>query len=83
MIQGFGIIFFPFGGHFSGFFLRNKVHGPGILTFPNGDIHAGNWENGRLEGNKCFFKQKGSWSMKKSGFLKNSKKESNVENQKV
>lgn len=83
MIQGFGIVFFPFGGHLCGFFLRNKIQGPGILTFPNGDIHAGHWENGRLEGNKCFFKHSGLWTMKKSGFLKNGKKESTVENQKV
>lgn len=85
MIQGFGVIFFPFGGHLYGTFHKNKIQGSGILTFSNGDINAGQWENGRLESSgKCFFKRKGAWTMKKSGFVRNSSKnESSVENQKV
>jgi len=44
-----GIVFFGFGGYVYGKFVRNKLHGPGILTFPNGDIYAcTNWDAGKL-----------------------------------
>ncbi len=51
-MEGYGIVFFAFGGNIYGAFHKNKVHGPGILKFPNGDIWAARWDMGRLVG-KC------------------------------
>ena len=82
MITGFGICFFPFGGHLYGNFLRNKLNGLGILTFYNGDIFAGYWEAGKLEG-KYLCKKKGVWSAKKIGVYTNGKDDTSIEIQKV
>lgn len=48
-MEGIGIVLFGFGGYIYGKFSRNKLNGPGILTFPNGNIHAcSNWKAGKL-----------------------------------
>ena len=52
------------------------------MTFPNGEVYAGYWEAGKLDG-KYLCKKKGVWSEKKVGFMKNGKGETSVESQKV
>ena len=62
LIEGEGILYFPYGGYLRGKFKKNRVHGFGILCFPNGDIYKGEWINGKLDG-KCYkyFMEKNYW----------------------
>ncbi|KAL4437593.1 hypothetical protein ABPG74_017831 [Tetrahymena malaccensis] len=53
MLDGEGILFFPFGGFIHGFFMKNKLNGAAFFKFSNGDIYEGFWRNGKLEGN-CY-----------------------------
>lgn len=53
MLEGEGILFFPYGGFIHGFFLKNKLNGAAFFKFFNGDIYEGFWRNGKLEGN-CY-----------------------------
>ena len=40
-MDGFGTIYFAYGGNFVGFCVKNKVNGPGVLSLPNGDRYMG------------------------------------------
>ncbi|EAS01961.2 MORN motif protein (macronuclear) [Tetrahymena thermophila SB210] len=41
-IEGYGRVYFPYGGQFIGFFKQNKACGIGIMTLRNQKIYAGN-----------------------------------------
>lgn len=44
------MVFFGFGGYLYGTFSRNKLSGPGIVCFDNGDMYVcKKWENGKLD----------------------------------
>lgn len=49
-MEGFGRLYFPYGGHHEGYFKGNKADGLGILRLKNQTIYAGNWNEGKLSG---------------------------------
>ncbi len=49
-MEGTGIIKYADGGSYFGSFKRNKKHGFGVYTHPNGDQTNGYWREGEREG---------------------------------
>ena len=45
---------FSAGGEYQGEMFKGKPYGKGTTTFPNGDVHTGNYVKGKREGHGVY-----------------------------
>jgi hypothetical protein len=49
-VVGAGTICYKYGGSYRGNIYKKMRHGNGRMTYANGDIHVGKWEEDRWHG---------------------------------
>jgi len=62
--NGHGEIIYSTGSKYTGYFIKGVPHGEGKMTYINGDIYQGNWDNGKKD-------KYGVYTYKESGDIYN------------